>query len=403
MPEAAVEPEPVKTAPMLLSYQGKPFAELMNVPPGMPKEILGEPVFYAVKDVMSVGEFTNHGRGFHMSVTKSRIQQWCETGNKMIAAGLRIPVLGGGTVPDDHDAVSSNQKGWVVKFSVAGPVLKATCQLIGDDARLLAARNDTSVGVDPNYTDSTGKNWGDAIVHIAMTPVPVRVGADFQAASSNSEVLCMSGATVMPKTMCFSDEDWNTMQQGIPGLAQMSDDMAPRHIADHVKKMCDYGKMSDIASMSREALVVKLSGVTAELTATKTQIQAMSEKTDAPKMHKSTIRNIASTVRGKIKNLSTGTAPRITSACGEKLAEVLLGTDATPNLQAMSSASEDADPIAYAVLDALESNVMTAGEMTGVQAMSRVEPGAEKVETKTEDEPEYKRMARLIERKAAVL
>src|SRR5438128_12502126 len=49
-------------------------------------------------------------------------------------------------------------------------------QFLGEDARDIGLRNQVSLGIDPDFVDGKGIRYGEAIVHSAVTPVPVVPG-----------------------------------------------------------------------------------------------------------------------------------------------------------------------------------------------------------------------------------
>jgi hypothetical protein len=85
----------------------------------------------------------------------------------MLAAGVPIPIN------CDHSDQARDVVGYVKQFKLDGDRLLALCQFIGSDAALTAARNSVSVGINPDFIDGQARNWGEAIVHLALTPVPV--------------------------------------------------------------------------------------------------------------------------------------------------------------------------------------------------------------------------------------
>jgi hypothetical protein len=85
----------------------------------------------------------------------------------MLAAGVAIPIN------CDHSEAARDVVGYVKEFKHEGDQLLGLCQFIGDEAALTAARNLVSVGIDPDFVDGEGRRWGEAIVHLALTPVPV--------------------------------------------------------------------------------------------------------------------------------------------------------------------------------------------------------------------------------------
>ncbi|MGD1275675.1 MAG: hypothetical protein ABR964_00455 [Tepidisphaeraceae bacterium] len=134
---------------------------------GLPAEVSGQPATYFWKEVIHIGNYVHPTRGYSLNVDADRLQSWAETGTEMLAAGVPIPIN------CDHSDRARDVVGYVKQFKLDGDRLLALCQFIGPDAALTAARNWVSVGIHPDFTDGQARQWGEAIVHLALTPVPV--------------------------------------------------------------------------------------------------------------------------------------------------------------------------------------------------------------------------------------
>jgi hypothetical protein len=133
----------------------------------LPAEVAGQPASYFWKDMIHTGSYVHPTRKFSLAVDRSRLSRWAEAGQKMLAAGVAIPIN------CDHSDAARDVVGYVKEFKLDDDRLLGLCQFIGDDAALTAARNLVSVGIDPDFTDGQARQWGEAIVHLALTPVPV--------------------------------------------------------------------------------------------------------------------------------------------------------------------------------------------------------------------------------------
>jgi len=133
----------------------------------LPAEVSGQPATYFWKEVIHAGHYVHPTRGYSLSVDRDRLASWAQTGEQMIAAGVPIPIN------CDHSDRARDVVGYVKQFKLDGDRLLALCQFIGLDAALTAARNWVSVGIHPDFTDGQARQWGEAIVHLALTPVPV--------------------------------------------------------------------------------------------------------------------------------------------------------------------------------------------------------------------------------------
>src|ERR1700722_11844500 len=73
----------------------------------------------------------------------------------------------------DHTAAASATLGWIVDVRRDGDRLLELHQFLGESARDIGLRNKVSLGIDPHFVDGKGTSYGEAIVHSAVTPVPV--------------------------------------------------------------------------------------------------------------------------------------------------------------------------------------------------------------------------------------
>jgi hypothetical protein len=153
-------------------------AEAREVPLGLenfPTEIevkVGDtkkkvPVAYFEKNVIDVGDYVHPGTGRKFSITERRLDDWVDKFNRMRAQGRETPC------PVDHSNKAEDNRGFVVKMRRDGKTLKSTLQVFGEDGVALAVRNRCSAQFHPYFKDEKGNYYGDAIDHIAFTPIPV--------------------------------------------------------------------------------------------------------------------------------------------------------------------------------------------------------------------------------------
>jgi hypothetical protein len=129
-------------------------------------------------------------------LTPTRLQHWAETGNRMLRAGFRIPApwchdpnalpfkMGNdGTLPNSLQNVGFWESLEVSANEQGVPALFGLVDVPGDaqDPNSPAGKigntiQDTSVYVRPNFRDSAGRNWSDALMHIALVTHPVEHG-----------------------------------------------------------------------------------------------------------------------------------------------------------------------------------------------------------------------------------
>lgn len=227
-PAAQPEGEPHKPGePLYLSAPGE-FKPFPGVLAGRPKEVSGQPCTYSLKGLIHPGNYTNHARGFTLSASTDRIKKWCSTGKAMLAAGINVPIV------CDHSERARDSLGRIVDFEIRDGELFGLCQFIGADAPLIAARNEVSIGYVEDFTDSQNHRWGDAITHVALTPVPVIPGqSEFLKAASRlypdappeivvSPPAKAAGERTPPMaseyTLTCSQADYDLMHEDVAGL-----------------------------------------------------------------------------------------------------------------------------------------------------------------------------------------
>jgi hypothetical protein len=131
------------------------------------------------KDLIRVGRYRHPTKRFTVRVDRRRLDHWAHTFWRMSANGVRVHI------PADHSDAAADNRGYVLALRRVGDRLMALCQLIGADAIRDAARNQVSIGVAPSFIDGHGHIYHDAIVHVALTPVPVVPGqGEFLAAET---------------------------------------------------------------------------------------------------------------------------------------------------------------------------------------------------------------------------
>ena len=141
-------------------------------PPAHPATVSGLPAFYYWKDALHVGTYA-HPSGRHtLAVTRDKLDGYARTFAAMRANGVAVPILA------DHAPTAAATLGWIVDVRRDGDRLLELHQFLGEAARDTALRNHVSLGIDPDFTDGRGVRYGEAIVHSAVTPVPVVPGQD---------------------------------------------------------------------------------------------------------------------------------------------------------------------------------------------------------------------------------
>ena len=220
---------------------GSPMSASASDTSAMPREIAGQPCEYFWKDLIHTGDYKHPTLGFSLDVDKQRMNRWAETGQQMIAAGVPIPIN------CDHSDSAYDTQGYIKGFRVQGSKLMGLCQFIGKDAALIAARNGVSVLVHPDFTDGEKRHWGEAIVHVALTPRPVVPDQEkfVKAASlfsARPDVLTFSlaekpskGDKAMADSMMpCSTATMGKLERHVKGLSELPIESKAEHIATHL-------------------------------------------------------------------------------------------------------------------------------------------------------------------------
>ena len=134
---------------------------------GLPAHVSGLPAFYYWKDAIVVGSYTHPAGRFSLDITREKLDGYADNFNRMKSNGVAVPIL------MDHTQSAAATLGWIVQVQRRGDRLLELHQFLGESARDIGLRNKVSLGIDPNFIDGKGNQYGEAIVHSAITPVPV--------------------------------------------------------------------------------------------------------------------------------------------------------------------------------------------------------------------------------------
>jgi hypothetical protein len=311
----------------------------------LPAEVAGQPASYFWKDMIHAGNYVHPARTFSLAVDRQRLQRWAETGQQKLAAGVAIPIN------CDHSDAARDVVGYVKEFKLDGDRLLGLCQFIGDDAALTAARNSVSVGIDPDFTDGQGRKWGEAVVHLALTPVPVVPDQDQFVQLPNEEE--------MPTLPC-TPEQFATLRDLI------GQDVAGEECVSRIIQRLQTEDEAETPDLQ------------AELAAAREQIFQLSAKlppampgdVEAAMTESTTAKFDAAVARGSLSP----------SARDRLVATLVRGGDGKANVIALSRSANPGGErcLAMAVAEILLDNEpIPLGEATGLQAMGRQIPGEE--------------------------
>jgi hypothetical protein len=322
----------------------------------LPAEVAGKPASYFWKDMIHSGNYVHPGQGFSLAVDRDRLKRWADTGRQLLAAGVAIPIN------CDHSDAARDVVGYVKEFKLDGDRLLGLCQFIGDDAALMAARNLVSVGIDPDFTDGQAREWGEVVVHLALTPVPVVPNQDqfVQMPTAEGQMPNEREGTALP----CSAEQLQTL------CALIGEDVGAE---DCVSRIIDR-----LQSPTDPESVGRAVDLQAELAAAREEIfhlsarmpQQMPPDAEAAIAESATAKFDAAVDRGF---LSPGARDQL-------VAMLVRGGDGKTNIFALSRAGNPRGDRCLALGIAeilLDNEPISLGERTGLQAMSRQVPGDE--------------------------
>jgi len=202
------------------------------------------PVTYLDKDMIQEGEYVHPKTGQKVHATRQQLKSWKKNFDEMTRTGALEP-----GIPCDHKVAAKDNLGFVKAANLVEVPdekgrpklrLRLTHAFIGDDAPLIAMRNRASLGIDPDYTDGKGKNWGSVIIHSAITPDPVVTGMGGFAPTT----MLSRGQQVEIDTFLLSAQEQS--------MTKLS--------AAHRQKLCTKMGMDPSDSMSDDDLMSKAMG-----------------------------------------------------------------------------------------------------------------------------------------------
>jgi hypothetical protein len=218
---------------------------MQTVPTKLPNAVAAQPCVYLWKDVIRAGRYRHPALRLSIRVDQARLDHWARTFQRMSANGVRVHI------PADHSDAAADNRGYVLRLKRVGDRLMALCQFIGADAVRDAARNQVSIGVAPTFIDGKGRVYRDAIVHVALTPVPVVPGQGsffaaetFSATTSGAApagVLTLAAAQIhrskpMAQTLLpCSEETLSALHNLVPGLSDVPDEQKLEKILQFIQ------------------------------------------------------------------------------------------------------------------------------------------------------------------------
>jgi hypothetical protein len=327
----------------------------------LPAEVAGQPATYFWKDMIHTGTYVHPTRQFSLAVDRDRLSRWADAGQKMLAAGVAIPIN------CDHSDAARDVVGYIKDFKLDDDRLLGLCQFIGDDAALTAARNLVSIGIDPDFTDGQARQWGEAIVHLALTPVPVVPDQDQFVEAAKDELV------LVPES---SDQDDEQPESALPCTAEqlqtlrnlIGDDFDAESGVARIIQCLQSTDQDDFANDQSEDLQTELASAREQILQLSARLPpVMPQEAQTALIESATAKFDAAVSRGSL-------SPR----ARDRLVATLVESEGRANVIALSrAASAGGDrSLALAVGDILlDNDPIPLGERTGLQAMARHIPG----------------------------
>jgi hypothetical protein len=381
----------------------------------LPETVAAQPCVYLWKDVIRVGRYRHPGRGFAIHVDRKRLDHWARNFSRMNANGVRVHI------PADHSDAAADNRGYVLRLKRVGDRLMALCQFIGADAARDASRNEVSIGVAPTFIDGKGRTYRDAIVHVALTPVPVVPGqgrfmaaetfsapvADATAAAGAAPAGVLSLAQGKPYAAAAnftrranmaqimlpcSEETLSALHDAVPGLSDVPDEGKLDQILQYIQS----------AAADSDQANLRLAEANNKLSMRDKRIEELSLAMAAPAPDPAVGRALLEAVKAK-RDLCVSRGA-LTPVVADALLAHLAPDNQLIGLSRANGGGVDAT-LALSIFSALADNrPIASGERTGPQgralhALGRSVPG----EGRPQGPPLYEKMAAMADGKRVEL
>ena len=186
----------------LFAFAGMPFEPLPNVEgpnnTGTVKDgknPAGPEALSSLKDVLAVGKYQHPLAGWKLDVTPDKIKKYCAAFSEMKGAGVKVPIYA------DHKPGAANTLGYIKDMFQGGPdaiknhpeFAKLPVDKAPLDPNKMYAIHEwnspeamkmghgvgqVSVLIDKKMQDGTGRKFGEACRHVAVTPEPIVPGQE---------------------------------------------------------------------------------------------------------------------------------------------------------------------------------------------------------------------------------
>lgn len=158
-----------RPAQLIMSVDGA-AKNLPPIPTNLPTQIDSFPVTYKWKAMIEPGRFSHPQTREPFTISRNDITQAVHT-HKRLRDELGFKPY----IPKSHKhTLSDGNLGFVIDYAEGEDgKFYGLHQFIGEDARLIAARNESSVKMWPAWSDQHGREWANVIEHNAACPDPV--------------------------------------------------------------------------------------------------------------------------------------------------------------------------------------------------------------------------------------
>lgn len=324
------------------------------------------------KEMLSVGHYIHPVWGWHLDITEDRLHRFATTFKQMQQNGVSVEV------PIDHSLSAKDNYGYVIDMVVeknkSGVMaLYGIHEMIGDEGISLALRNKgVSVLIEKDFKDGKGNAYGEAITHSSIVQQPVVPGQeDFEAIAasiankSDFPILFLNG-----KDNEMNEAMLKKIREILGADDSLTADNALSRIEEHIKGLSAKNAETQKQMIDLQSKVSQLEG----------QVKAASAVSVDPNLAE----QMGSTAEQQLDLLvQTG---KITPAVKTKLAASLIGQTGSRNVIALSIGNGGKPSVLTQVIEALKENdAVKLGEQTGIQVLSRRNPGDDKTNEADKD------------------
>jgi len=203
------------------------------------------------KTLIKEGKYIHPNDHWTLNVDSNRIKTFLSNFHQMKERGIKVPVL---KAHSFEEPTSDNCVGYLEDMYVDEEGWLAAVHGLTDRGVDYAERvGQVSVGIERDYRDGLGNSYGEAITHVAITPIPVVPGqTDFQRVRVAASINCVDKCDILTlsreeKTMLNQNESKRLSQ--LLGQEVTSDDFIAiieekLGAADTVKKLQEQYSMS---------------------------------------------------------------------------------------------------------------------------------------------------------------